>query len=44
MPSCPWLERGGIPWYFLGERQVKSGYFLDDSAPPEYDYSSWTNA
>jgi hypothetical protein len=37
MPSCPWLESGGTPWYLLGQRQVKSGYFLDDLAPPEYD-------
>jgi hypothetical protein len=37
MPSCPWLTEGGIPRQFLGERLVRSRYFLDDSAPPGYD-------
>jgi hypothetical protein len=37
MPSCPWLKEGRIPRQFLGERWVKSRYFLDDSAPPGYD-------
>jgi hypothetical protein len=37
MPSCPWLEKGEIPRYFLGGGLVKRGYFLDDSAPPGYD-------
>jgi hypothetical protein len=23
--------------------RVKSGYFLDAAAPPEYDYSLWTS-
>jgi hypothetical protein len=37
MPTYPWVKEGRIPRQILGERLVKTRYFLDDSAPPGYD-------
>src|SRR5262249_27566151 len=37
MPFSPWMEHQGITPSLPRESQVKSRYFLDDSAPPGYE-------
>jgi hypothetical protein len=50
LPAKPWKAQclcilyGDQEWdpqYFRGDRRLKSGNFLDETASPRYEYSEW---